>query len=46
VFIMASFQDQPQSAHFVHGAISAMLRSGRAEIRYFTRPQVQVWEFR
>jgi hypothetical protein len=46
VFIMASFQDQPQSAHFVHGAINAMLRSGRAEIRYFTRPQVQVWEFR
>jgi 4-amino-4-deoxy-L-arabinose transferase-like glycosyltransferase len=46
VFIMASFQQQPQSAHFVHGAISDMLRSGRAEIRYFTRPQVQVWEFR
>jgi 4-amino-4-deoxy-L-arabinose transferase-like glycosyltransferase len=46
VFVMASFQDNPGSARFVHGAISDMLRSGRAEIRYFTRPQVQVWEFR
>ncbi|HEX8977245.1 MAG TPA: glycosyltransferase family 39 protein, partial [Solirubrobacteraceae bacterium] len=46
VFIMASFQEQPQNAQFVRHAISDMLRSGRAEIRYFTRPQVQVWEFR
>jgi 4-amino-4-deoxy-L-arabinose transferase-like glycosyltransferase len=46
VFVMASFQDNPASAHFVHGAISDMLRAGRAEIRYFTRPQVQIWEFR
>jgi hypothetical protein len=46
VFVMASFQDNPASARFVRGAISDMLRSGRAEIRYFTRPQVQVWEFR
>jgi hypothetical protein len=46
VWVMASFQNDPANRQFVHGAISDMLRSGRAEIRYFTRPQVQVWEFR
>jgi hypothetical protein len=46
VFIMASFQEQPQNARFVRGAIDQLLRAHRPEIGHFRRPQVQVWEFR
>jgi hypothetical protein len=45
VFVLASFQDDPQNAHSVHVAL-AQLDHRRHEIRSFKRPQVWVWEFR
>jgi hypothetical protein len=45
IFIMASFQEQPQNARFVQGAIDQLLRAHRAQIETFKRPQVQVWVF-
>jgi hypothetical protein len=45
VFIMASFEDQPQNAQFVRAAINQLLGGHRAEIETFRRPQVQVWVF-
>jgi uncharacterized membrane protein len=45
VFVMASFQEQPQNARFVRGALTA-LRRARRQFESFTRPQVQVWAFR
>ncbi|MGB9184828.1 MAG: glycosyltransferase family 39 protein, partial [Solirubrobacteraceae bacterium] len=46
VFIMASFQQQPQNARFVRSAIDRLLAAHRTQIGAFRRPQVQVWEFR
>lgn len=46
VFVMASFQQQPQNAHFVRSAIDRLLTAHRSQIGAFRRPQVQVWEFR
>jgi hypothetical protein len=45
VFIMASFQEQPQNARFVRDAMDQLLRAHRAVIETFRRPQVQVWVF-